>query len=158
MLNRKHSSACWQCRVFAVIRSQIKVFYRFKMICWRCWMEFQRITKGPPVCHEGIMNIGAKCHDGLSNTSEDISLKTTNVNHPVALKKRVRGASRSAGHTVREPWVSGPNYLRWGDISLNERKLWPAGGAKEKSGCHQTHEELSSGDDEFLMSIHSGVL
>lgn len=48
------------------------------------------------------MNVWAKCHDGLSNTSEDISLKTTNVNRLVALNKRLRGASLSAGYTVRE--------------------------------------------------------
>lgn len=87
VLNRKHSSAWWQRRVFAVIRSEIKVFYRFEMTCWRCWMEFQRITKRLTVCHEGNVNVWAKCHDGLSNTSENISPKTLTVDRLVALKK-----------------------------------------------------------------------
>lgn len=102
VLNRKHSSAWWQRCVFAVIRSEIKVFYRFEMTCWRCWMEFQRITKRLTVCHEGNVNVWAKCHDGLSNTSENISPKTLTVDRLVAFKKRLREASRSAGYTVRE--------------------------------------------------------
>lgn len=88
---------------------------------------------------EANMNVWAKCHDGLSNTSEDISLKTTNVNRLVALNKRLRGASLSAGYTVREHECLGHVVCDVEIFQWTRKKLWPAGGAKEESGYHQTH-------------------
>ncbi len=104
-------------------------FYRYVVINQKLIIAVDEKSEGHKTClnnSDWDMNVYNKFYGNPSNSCQDISLKTVNVNLTVALEE-VRGSRKSLGFIL---WKT-MNVVDV-DILQFKRKLWPGGGATGK--------------------------